>query len=187
MSNPSAPPKSKGLSKAMIKRPAVCKGCPLEKGPGGYVPPFCDCRVCSSNTARAVNDLVGGVECEAPILAVGMAPGGEEERRQVPLVGPSGRMFHTALHLANYRGPIRKLNLVQCRTVRPGLSRQYVNRDPRKAEVEFCRKIFLDHELAAFKARQGPILIMLGGLCFDHINQDTFGSFAQARGHRLDL
>jgi uracil-DNA glycosylase family 4 len=116
-----------------------------------------------------------------------MAPGEEEDRRGSPLVGPSGRMFHTALHMADYKGPVRKLNLVQCRTVRSGLSKQWVNRDPLKREIEFCRQHFLDEELKAFKARDGKILIMLGGLAYDYITQGTYGSFAEARGHRLSL
>lgn len=169
-----------------MKRPGFCKGCPLEDGPGGFVPPTCTCEACSGKGLdHALSVLVGGVECSAPILAIGMAPGEEEERRGQVLVGPSGRVFHASLTVAGHTGPVRKLNLVQCRTCIPAKSKAFKNRDPHKKEVDFCRKHFLDRELEAFDKRGGKVVLLLGSLVYSHVAGDSQGSFAQARGHRF--
>ena len=121
------------------------------------------------------------------VLVVGMAPGAEEVKRAQVLVGPSGRILTSAFNVAGLsREYIRKLNLVQCRTSRPGVG-GLVNRDPLKAEVDYCRQHFLDPELRAFRERDGAIVILLGGLVYRHVTNEAFGSFAEARGHRFEL
>lgn len=153
------------------KRPPACEGCPLNPSSpgwssrfgGGFVPP---------HGSKA-----------ADILTIGIAPGEAEEIRGVPLVGPSGRIYHAAIDWAageiKFKPKIRKLNLVQCRTVKPGVSKDRVNRDPTKHEISECRKRFLDPELARFKGRVIQTLGQLAeeivfGLPFRHVLGNAF-------------
>ena len=81
-----------------MTRPPYCKGCICEPShpkydptqTGEFVPPSCDCPQHQGGPAMP------GTPCEATLLAVGMAPSGEEVTQGKPLVGPAGRKFEAA-------------------------------------------------------------------------------------------
>lgn len=85
-----------------------CTRCPLGKGKA--VPP----------------DLKDG----ADILVVGEAPGGNEERLGIPMIGDSGRLLRTLFERAGLQSRTSITNVVQCRP--PG------NRDPNPEEISAC-------------------------------------------------
>jgi uracil-DNA glycosylase len=140
-----------------FKRPPICAGCPLEGGPGEFVPPKCNCG-CGQR-------LTPSAGCKAAFLVVGIAPGEEEEFRQEPLVGPSGRLLAGAFKWAQVTAPFIKLNLVNCRTLREGRTK-VVNRDPTAAEVRACGQRWLRPWIDQFMKNthgEGHVLA-LGGL-----------------------
>lgn len=164
------------------KRPQKCLGCPGDpRTPGhlgslwgGHVPPW-------------------GSE-DAQLLVIATSGGEEEERRGIPLVGPSGKKIHLAIDWAAENRPlkIRKLNMVNCRTKKPGISRSWINRDPTAMEVRACVERFLVPELKKTKAKA---ILVVGQIAFDfylrklgielhnlpRINKYTFGL---CMGHR---
>lgn len=179
------------MSKAFKHRPPACVGCPLhpDSNPdparcGAYVPPTCACPGCNG-WAEAFNWHSGRARklCKAPLMALGIAPGEEEARRNEPLVGPSGRLLEAALRWAKYgNSPMAKLNLVNCRTTTQGATR-LVNRDPTKTEIAACMERITGPIIEHYP---GTILL-LGGLAFSTVMRETFGTFAESRGYRLEL
>lgn len=68
----------------------------------------------------------------ALLLVLGICPGEEEELGCEPFIGPSGRYASHALKWASGSKPIKfaKANLCNCRTVKPGKTKSFINRTP---------------------------------------------------------
>lgn len=140
----------------MKPRPKICLGCPGDPRTssylsllwGGHVPPW--------------------GPADAELLVVGIAPAEEEERQGIPLVGPSGKKVHLAIDWARERRAlkIRKMNIVNCRTRKPGLTRSWINRDPTAAEYRACAERWLIPELRKTRAKS---ILLLGQLPFDFL------------------
>lgn len=138
----------------MTNRPSKCRGCPGHPKTSGYnlnyfgefVPP------CGP--------------ANADMLAIGIAPGEDEETRGVPFVGPAGKKLHTAIDWARAgrKLTIRKMNIFNCRTKKPGLWKDFVNRDPTAQEFRECAQRWLIPEL---QQTQAKVVLLLGGLPFD--------------------
>lgn len=138
----------------MISRPSICFGCPgdprtsghLASLWGGHVPPW------------------GPLDCD--LLVIGIAPAEEEEIQGRPFVGPSGKKARIAIDWAAEGRPLRVrwLNIVNCRTRKPGLSQRWINRDPTAAEFRACAGRWLVPELRSTQARA---ILLLGQLPFD--------------------
>ena len=166
------------------KRPRVCpRTCPLhprcaEHNPdfsGGYVPPL----------LHASDDL----------LVVAICPAEEEELGGEPLIGPSGRYANHAISWAG--GAARamrysKINVVNCRTVRPGRTRAYINRTP--PTMREMRACFEAHLRPALR-RKWRCVLLLGADAYKFViptellpdgrKRPMFDAFAKAMGHRM--
>ena len=165
-------------------RPRVCPvACPLHpKSPhhnptlsGGFVPPLI-----LPNTS---------------LLVVGIVPGDEEELGGVPFIGPSGRYADHAIHWASggrsaYK--FSKMNLVNCRTVKPGKTKDYINRTPPTAvEMRTCFQAHLRQVLK----RKWKCVLLFGTDAYkfiiptertgDRSTRPMFDQFIKAMGHRL--
>lgn len=172
-------------------KPSRCAGCPLvDDDVNDFVPPSCNCKApACSLTGDGLKDgyrqLLTESVCSAKVMAVGIAPSREEVQRGKVLCGPSGRILDSALGLDGFDQPLRKLNLVQCRTKMLGAN-GYVNRDPYKKEIVACWNRWLLPELLAFERRGGELIIPLGALAFEYLlGGHGFGSFAHGRGNRF--
>jgi uracil-DNA glycosylase len=178
-----------------LLRPDRCDGCPLARGPGGFVPPICTCPGC-----REGDRLAEGIGCTAGLIAVGIAPGEEEERRQEPFVGPAGRLLTGAFKHVGIAASVRKMNLVQCRTVREGRTK-LINRDPTAAEIRECAQRWLkpvlenlQYEISGDNYGNGVAgkvpatsrwVLALGELAFRYLAGPGQGTWRESRGHRL--
>lgn len=87
---------------------------------------------------------------DAPILAVGEAPGAEEDRQGLPFVGRAGRLLDAMLGAAGLEGRVLITNTVYWRP--PG------NRDPLPAEQAICAP-FLERTIEILRPR---LILVLG-------------------------
>lgn len=141
-----------------IARPRMCIGCPGDPRTsgyqawlwGGHVPPY-------------------GPQ-NADMLVVGIIPGEEEEVQGRPFVGPSGKKIRHAIDWASEGRELRVrwMNIVNCRTRKPGKSQKWINRDPTALEFRECAKRFLLPELRATHAK---VILLLGQLPFELVLQ----------------
>ena len=166
------------------KRPRACpKTCPLhpcsaDHNPelsGGYAAPV----------IRASDDL----------LVVAICPAEEEELGGEPLIGPSGRYANHAVQWAGGAKtpmPYSKINVVNCRTVKPGLYKPYINRTPPTArEMKICFEAHLRQVLK----RKWRCVLLLGGDAYKFViptellpdgrKRPMFDVFGKAMGHRM--
>lgn len=111
------------------------------------------CTRCALHKGR--NQIVFGVgDPDADLVVVGEAPGGEEDRRGEPFVGPAGQMLDKMLEnvIGLPREAVYILNVVKCRPPR--------NRDPKPEEVAACRP-FLNGQLQVL---QPKVMLVLGAV-----------------------
>jgi len=107
-------------------------------------------------------------------------PGSQEELTGVPLTGPAGRMLFTPLRRWVPESAVSRINLVNCRTTRPGLTRDRVNRDPTAREIAACARRIVVPYLRRSPARH---VLLLGDLVYRTcVGLGNFGS--EAVGHR---
>jgi DNA polymerase len=108
---------------------------------------------------------------EGPLMFVGEAPGGEEDRQGVPFVGPAGKLLDLMLDSIGLdRDQARITNILPWRP--PG------NRSPTDAEIAACLPFIRRHiELVAPK-----ILILVGGTAAKTLLNKTQG-ITRLRGH----
>lgn len=109
-----------------------------------------DCQRCP--LARTRRNLVFGVgDPEADLMFVGEAPGGEEDRRGEPFVGPAGQVLDGWLEqLGLERRAVYIANVLKCRP--PG------NRDPQPLEIDRCSP-FLHAQIRAIEPK---VIVALG-------------------------
>ncbi len=90
---------------------------------------------------------------DAPLLVIGEAPGGEEDRAGKPFVGPAGQLLDRMLgSIGLDRSQARLTNVVPWRP--PG------NRPPSEAEITLCLP-FLHRQIALVRPR---LLLLLGAV-----------------------
>ena len=108
---------------------------------------------------------------EGPLMIIGEAPGGEEDRQGVPFVGPAGKLLDLMLNSIGLdREQAYITNILPWRP--PG------NRSPTDAEIAACLPFVVRHiELAAPK-----ILILVGGTAAKTLLNKTQG-ITRLRGH----
>lgn len=106
-----------------------------------------------------------------PLMIIGEAPGGEEDRQGVPFVGPAGKLLDLMLKSIGLdRDQARVTNILPWRP--PG------NRSPTDAEIAACLPFVKRHiELVAPK-----ILILVGGTAAKTLLEKTQG-ITRLRGH----
>jgi uracil-DNA glycosylase len=88
----------------------------------------------------------------ARLLFIGEAPGAQEDKHGVPLVGPAGRLFDEGLAAAGIpRELVYLTNAVKHRPSVPAGQRRK-NRPPKQSEINACRP-WLQQELALVRPR----------------------------------
>jgi DNA polymerase len=107
-----------------------------------------ECTACPLHLTR-IQAVPGYGPVTARVMAVGEAPGENEDREGKPFVGAAGRLLTSLLESAGLdRRDIYITNIVKCRPPR--------NRDPEPLEVEACSH-FLDEQIALLQ----PDVILL--------------------------
>ena len=108
---------------------------------------------------------------EGPLMIIGEAPGGEEDRQGVPFVGPAGKLLDLMLNsIGLSRDQAYVTNILPWRP--PG------NRSPTDAEIAACLPFVIRHiELVAPK-----ILVLVGGTAAKTLLNKTQG-ITRLRGH----
>lgn len=165
-------------------RPKACPlECPLHPSSsthnpmlsGGYVPPK--------------------IITRSKLLVVGICPGEEEELGREPFIGPSGRYSSHALDWAA-SGPMvhSKINVVNCRTVKVGKTRSFINRTPPTArEMRICYHAHLKQVLK----RRWSVVALFGTDVYKFMVPEVeldfrrtmkiFDVFGKAMGHRCEF
>lgn len=108
----------------------------------------CSLRLTATNTVFADGNI------NAPIMAIGEAPGQTEDLRGIPFCGESGQLLDSAFKAA---GITRDNNLYISNTV---FWRPPQNRTPTDEEIEICRP-FVEKHIALKKPK---LLVLVGGV-----------------------
>lgn len=140
----------------MKERPKICVGCICEPSHPKYNPEL-------TGEFIPPTGPIG-----ADLLLVGMSGGEEEEEKQEPFVGPSGRKLSVALSvmIEGRKLTVRKYNLVNCRTKRRGLQGEFINRDPSAKEIKDCTRRWLLPEILSHPPK---VLLPLGQMAYDFL------------------
>jgi uracil-DNA glycosylase len=102
------------------------------------------CQKCRLSASRT-QVVFGRGSGQAELVVVGEAPGGEEDRRGEPFVGPAGKLLDLLLLSAGFdRDSVYICNVLKCRPPN--------NRDPRPDEVAQCTP-YLHGQLEAIAPR----------------------------------
>jgi DNA polymerase len=116
----------------------------------------------------------------AELMFIGEAPGAQEDKHGVPLVGPAGRLFDQGLAAAGIpRAQVYLTNVVKHRPSIPAGQRRK-NRAPKQSEINACRP-WLQHELALVRPR---IICCLGAVAAKEILGKAF-RLTEQRGQWL--
>jgi DNA polymerase len=109
-----------------------------------------DCTRCKLHPLRK-NIVFGVGNPEAPLVFVGEAPGGDEDRQGEPFVGAAGQLLNKMIEAMGFqREDVYICNILKCRP--PG------NRNPEPDEIAQCEP-FLRRQLAALRPR---MMVCLG-------------------------
>ncbi len=109
-----------------------------------------ECKRCPLHERRHVL-VFGAGPAGARLMLIGEGPGGEEDRRGEPFVGPAGQLLDRMLQAVGIaREEVYITNLVKCRP--PG------NREPQPGEVAACRP-FLEAQVRLVAPR---VIVTLG-------------------------
>jgi uracil-DNA glycosylase family 4 len=109
-----------------------------------------DCQRCKLAPKRT-NIVYGVGDPNAPLVFVGEAPGGDEDRTGEPFVGAAGQLLTKMIEAMGLaRGDVYICNILKCRP--PG------NRNPEPDEIAECEP-FLKKQLAAIRPR---MIVTLG-------------------------
>lgn len=101
----------------------------------------------------ATNTVVGTGDEAAALMVVGEAPGGEEDRRGLPFVGPAGKLLDRMLAAIGLeRNAVYITNILPWRP--PG------NRSPTAEEIALCQP-FVERQIELVQPR---ILVLVGGI-----------------------
>lgn len=111
---------------------------------------ICQCVACPLSKTR-IQAVPGNGPVTARIMAVGEAPGGEEDKQGIPFVGAAGKLLTQLVEMIGMtRDDIYICNVLKCRP--PG------NRDPLPEEVDACAH-FLDSQIELIKPE---VILLLG-------------------------
>lgn len=114
----------------------------------------------------------------APLVIIGEAPGGEEDRLGRPFVGPAGQLLDRILAAVGLtRQDAYLTNVAKCRP--PG------NRTPEPDEIGVCTSLWLGPQLALLRPR---VILSLGNTPTQHLLNTRLG-ITRLRGtwHRYPL
>jgi uracil-DNA glycosylase family 4 len=130
------------------------------------------CTACPLHLTR-IQAVPGYGPVTARVMAVGEAPGENEDREGKPFVGAAGRLLTSLLESVGLdRRDIYITNIVKCRPPR--------NRDPEPIEVESCSH-FLDEQLELL---QPDVILLLGRHALMRLLPGA-GGISRLHGERL--
>lgn len=137
------------------------------------------CTACALSQGR--RNLVFGVGREdAEVIFVGEGPGGQEDLKGEPFVGPAGQLLDTMLEIIGLdRSKVYIANIVKCRPPH--------NRDPLNIEQAACRT-WLDRQIALINPK---IIVCLGRIAAMAMIKEDFritrehGQWYERDGRRL--
>jgi uracil-DNA glycosylase family 4 len=131
-----------------------------------------ECTACPLHLTRTLA-VPGYGPVTARVMAVGEAPGENEDREGKPFVGAAGRLLTSLLESVGLdRRDIYITNIIKCRPPR--------NRDPEPLEVEACSP-FLDEQIALL---QPDVILLLGRHALTRLLPDA-GGISRLHGERL--
>jgi uracil-DNA glycosylase len=131
-----------------------------------------ECTACPLHLTRTLA-VPGYGPVTARVMAVGEAPGENEDREGKPFVGAAGRLLTSLLESVGLdRRDIYITNIIKCRPPR--------NRDPEPLEVEACSH-FLDEQIALL---QPDVILLLGRHALMRLLPDA-GGISRLHGERL--
>lgn len=129
------------------------------------------CRACALRTGCS-QVVPGEGSSHSPLVLVGEAPGGEEDRLGRPFVGPAGLLLERILASVGLsRNDCYLTNMVKCRPP--------ASRDPSPEETQTCTGLWLTRELAVLRPR---VLVTLGNVPTQHL-LGTRQGITKLRGH----
>jgi DNA polymerase len=130
------------------------------------------CTACPLHLTRTLA-VPGYGPVTARVMAVGEAPGENEDREGKPFVGAAGRLLTSLLESVGLdRRDIYITNIIKCRPPR--------NRDPEPLEVEACSP-FLDEQIALL---QPDVILLLGRHALNRLLPDA-GGISRLHGERV--
>jgi DNA polymerase len=131
-----------------------------------------ECTACPLHLTRTLA-VPGYGPVTARVMAIGEAPGENEDREGKPFVGAAGRLLTSLLESVGLdRRDIYITNIIKCRPPR--------NRDPEPLEVEACSH-FLDEQIALL---QPDVILLLGRHALMRLLPDA-GGISRLHGERL--
>ncbi len=131
-----------------------------------------ECTACPLHLTRTLA-VPGYGPVTARVMAIGEAPGENEDREGKPFVGAAGRLLTSLLESVGLdRRDIYITNIIKCRPPR--------NRDPEPLEVESCSH-FLDEQIALL---QPDVILLLGRHALTRMLPDA-GGISRLHGERL--
>ncbi len=109
-----------------------------------------DCRDCPLGHSRT-NNVFGTGDRTSPLLFVGEAPGGEEDKTGIPFVGAAGKLLDRYLFAVDLpRERVYIANILKCRPP--------ANRDPAPEEQDAC----IGYLREQFRLLRPRVLVCLG-------------------------
>lgn len=112
---------------------------------------------------HCINPVGSSGPYSSPLMIIAEAPGADEDREKIPLIGKSGQLLDTLLWQAGItRDKIYVSNIVKCRP--PG------NRTPDENECNNCAKLWLQHELELVAPK---VIIALGATAMKYFGNNT--------------
>ncbi len=131
-----------------------------------------ECTACPLHLTR-IQAVPGYGPVTARVMAVGEAPGENEDREGKPFVGAAGRLLTSLLEAVGLdRRDIYITNIVKCRPPR--------NRDPEQMEVAACSH-FLDEQIELL---QPDVILLLGRHALTRLLPDA-GGISRLHGERI--
>lgn len=126
------------------------------------------CTLCPLHAGAANVCVPGEGSGLLPVLILGEAPGREEDARNIPFCGASGKLLRSAMKLEKI--PYEKCyitNSVKC----------YPHGTPKEKEIAICTKNYLHREISLLSPNY---ILAVGKTAFSVLN--PVKSFAEARG-----
>ncbi len=134
---------------------------------------ICECRKCSLGGTR-INFVFGVGNPNADVVAIGEAPGADEDEQGEPFVGRAGQLLNKILEAIHFkREEVYICNILKCRPPN--------NREPLPEEIELCEP-YLWKQLEIIK----PKMILCLGRTAGQALLKTNDSLAALRGKFFD-
>ncbi|CDF27512.1 uracil-DNA glycosylase [Dialister pneumosintes] len=113
---------------------------------------FYECNACHLRTEGGHGPVLSSGSEKSPLMIVGEGPGGVEDEKGLPLVGPSGKLLDKALwSIGITRDRVYVTNIVKCRPRN--------NRTPTMQEANVCAGRWLIREIQIIKPK---VILALG-------------------------